>query len=132
MRARRTVGSGCSSARSRAGPCRSTGMGYFHIFASFAAVGFFYLLPTDLLFSLWFFFMVTKLEEVGATAFGYQPEEMPMYPCKLFVGYQAIGAYLVLVIAMLWAARPHLTRVWRAAVGKASEAAPTAFIPNAP
>jgi hypothetical protein len=52
---------------------------------------------------------------VQAAAFGYQPEEMPMYPCKLFVGYQAIGAYLVLVLALLWAARPHLARVWRAA-----------------
>ena len=67
-----------------------------------------------------FFFMVTKLEEVGATALGYQPEGMPMYPCKLFVGYQAIGAYLVLVIAMLWAARPHLARVWRAATSSLS------------
>jgi hypothetical protein len=94
------------------------GMGYFHVFASFAAVGFFYLLPTVLVFSLWFFFLLTKLEEAGATAYGYQPEEMPMYPCKLFVGYQAIGAYLVLVIAMLWAARPHLARLWRAAIGR--------------
>jgi hypothetical protein len=92
-------------------------MGTFHIFASFAAVGFFYLLPTDLLFSLWFFFMVTKIEEVKAAAFGYQPEEMPMYPCKLFVGYQAIGAYVVLVAAMAWAARPHLAPGTREAGG---------------
>ena len=33
-------------------------MGFFHIYLSLAAIGFFYLLPTDLLFSLWFFFLV--------------------------------------------------------------------------
>src|SRR5438046_233417 len=54
------------------------GMGYMHMFVSFAAVGFFYLLPADLLFSLWFFYLLTRLEEVQATALGYQPEEMPM------------------------------------------------------
>jgi hypothetical protein len=92
------------------------GMGYTHLFVSFAAAGFFYLLPTDLLFSLWFFFLVTRLEEVQATALGYQPESMPMYPCSLFIGYQAMGSYVVLVAAMLWAARPHLRQVWRAAI----------------
>ncbi|HLK61349.1 MAG TPA: DUF6785 family protein [Chthonomonadaceae bacterium] len=90
-------------------------MGYFHIFLSFAAVGFFYLLPTDLLFSLWFFFLLTKVEEVGAGALGYEPEVMPMYGCKLFVGYQIIGCYVVLVGYMLYSARPHLKRVWEAA-----------------
>jgi hypothetical protein len=90
-------------------------MGHFHIYLSFAAVGFFYLLPTDLLFSLWFFFLFVKMEEVGAARMGYEPETMPMYGCKVFVGYQIIGCYLVLVGYMLYAARPHLKRVWAAA-----------------
>jgi hypothetical protein len=92
------------------------GMGYFHIFPSFAAVGFFYLLPTDLLFSLWFFFLFTKVEEVQAVAWGYQPDDLPMYACKTFIGYQIIGCYLVLVGFMIWSARPHLKRVWQAAI----------------
>lgn len=92
------------------------GMGYTHLFVSFAAVGFFYLLPTDLLFSLWFFFLVGRLEEVQATALGYQPEGMPMYPCKLFIGYQVMGSYAVLVAAMVWAARPHLRQVWHSVI----------------
>ena len=45
-------------------------MTYFHIYFSVAAIGFFYLLPTDLLFSLWFFFLLTKMEEIGAGALG--------------------------------------------------------------
>jgi hypothetical protein len=92
------------------------GIGYTHLFLSFAAVGFFYLLPTDLLFSLWFFFLLVRLQEVQATALGYQPESMPMYPCSLFIGYQAMGCYAVLVASMLWAARPHLKQVWRSAI----------------
>ncbi|HZO90655.1 MAG TPA: DUF6785 family protein [Chthonomonadaceae bacterium] len=91
-------------------------MTYFHMFLSFAAVGFFYLLPTDLLFSLWFFFLLTKYEEVQATALGYQTEVMPMYGCKTFIGYQIIGCYIVLVGYMVWSARPHLARVARAAL----------------
>lgn len=91
-------------------------MGFFHIYLSLAAIGFFYLLPTDLLFSLWFFFLVTKLEEVGAASLGYEAETMPMYGCKTFVGYQIIGCYLVLVGYMLYAARPHIRRIWRVAL----------------
>jgi hypothetical protein len=90
-------------------------MGFFHLYGSFAAVGFFYLLPTDLLFSLWFFFLLSLLEDVLAASAGYQPEVMPMYGCKLYQGYQLIGCYVVLVGYMIYTARPHLKRVWRAA-----------------
>jgi hypothetical protein len=90
-------------------------MGFFHIYLSLAAIGFFYLLPTDLLFSLWFFFLLTKVEEVGAASLGYEAETMPMYGCKTFVGYQIIGAYIVLVGYMVYSARPHIRRIWRAA-----------------
>ena len=95
------------------------GMGMLHLYLSFAAVGFFYLLPTDLLFSLWFFFLLGRFQEVVATGMGYEPEAMPMYPCKMFIGYQAMGAYVVLVGYMFYAARPHLKRVWLAAIGRA-------------
>ena len=96
------------------------GMGTVHLYMTFAAVGFFYLLPTDLLFSLWFFFLLGRFEEVVATGMGYEMEGMPMYPCKLFVGYQVMGAYVVLVGYMLYAARPHLKRVWQAAIGRSA------------
>jgi hypothetical protein len=91
-------------------------IGYTHMFVSFAAIGFFYLLPTDLLFSLWFFFLLTRAEEAQAAALGFQPEGMPLYPCSLFVGYQVMGSYAVLVAAMFWAARPHLRAVLRTAL----------------
>lgn len=90
-------------------------IGFFHIYLSFAAVGFFYLLATDLLFSLWFFFLLTILADGLAASLGYEPEVMPMYGCKVYVGYQIIGCYMVMVAYMLYAARPHIARILRAA-----------------
>jgi hypothetical protein len=90
---------------------------FFHVFVSFAAIGFLYLLPTDLLFSLWFFFLLTRAADVLAASGGYQPEVMPMYGCLSFIGYQIIGCYVVMVGYMAWAARPHIALVWRTAFG---------------
>ena len=43
---------------------------------------------------------------------------MPIYPLPLFLGYQTIGAYLVLSAYLIWIARPHLRRVWASALGQ--------------
>lgn len=88
---------------------------FFHMFISFAAIGFFYLLPTDLLFSLWFFFLLTRVADVSASSLGHQPQIMPMFGCLAFIGYQIIGCYVVMVGYMAWAARPHIARIWRSA-----------------
>ncbi len=93
------------------------GLDYTAIYVSFAAIGFFYLLPTDLLFSLWFFYGVNVFQTVTAINLSYEPEVMPMYGVKQFIGYQIIGCYFVLVGYMMYTARPHLKRVWKAAFG---------------
>lgn len=93
-------------------------VGFFRAFVSFAAIGFFYLLPTDLLFSLWLFFLLTIAADVVAASYGIFPEVMPMYGCRMYIGYQIIGCYFVLVGFMLWSARPHLAAVWRSAIGR--------------
>lgn len=85
---------------------------------SFAAIGFFFLLPTDVLFSIWFFFLLTRLEQLMATVYNMDTPGMPIYPPPLFVGYQTVGAYLVLVGYFFWIARPHLKKVWAAALGR--------------
>ena len=36
---------------------------------SFAAIGFFFLLPADVLFSIWFFFLLSRVEQVVATSY---------------------------------------------------------------
>ncbi len=89
---------------------------------SFAAIGFFFLLPTDILFSVWFFFLLTRLEVAVGTAYNADLPGMPQFPPPLFVGYQAMGAYLVLAAAFLYSARVHLQMVWAGALGRKTTA----------
>ena len=86
---------------------------YTPIFLSFAAIGFFYLLPTQLLFSLWFFFLLTRFQDVVAALFGLRISSMPLYPTRLYIGYQVAGAYMVLVISFIYMGFPHFRRVFR-------------------
>ncbi len=94
------------------------GISYTSIVVSFSAIGFFFLLPADVLFSIWFFFVMTRVQEVVAIAYNMEQPGMPIYPMPLFVGYQSMGAYFVLSGYFLWIARPHLKRVWAAAIGR--------------
>ena len=85
------------------------------VYISFAAIGFFYLLPSDLLFSIWFFTLFARLQDVIAAAFNMEPESMPMYGAPLFISYQTVGAYVVLAGYLVYVSAPHLKKVLRAA-----------------
>ncbi|MDI6828904.1 MAG: hypothetical protein QME62_10510, partial [Armatimonadota bacterium] len=87
------------------------------IYFSFAAIGFFFLLPSDLIFSLWFFALFARAQDVIAASFGMELERMPVYGTHLFVAYQTAGAYFVLVGYLIYVSMPHLKRVIRAALG---------------
>jgi len=85
---------------------------YTQLFVSFAAVGFFYLLPTQLLFSLWLFFWFTRFQDVTASVLGLRVSNMPLYPTRFHLGYQVMGAYVVLVISYLYTSWPYLRTVF--------------------
>ena len=85
------------------------------IYCSFAAIGFAYFLPAQLLFSLWSFFFLSRALDVVYSVLGARIENMPLYPERLPVGYQAAGAYMVLIAFYVRAAWPHLKLVWRKA-----------------
>jgi hypothetical protein len=86
------------------------------VYVSFAAIGLLYLVPGPLLFSLWFFFLLTRAQELVAAAYGYQPAGMPFFPPKRFIGYQTMGAYTVLAGYLLYTAWPHLRAALRTAL----------------
>lgn len=86
------------------------------MYFSFAAIGFFFLLPAELLFGLWFFAILARLQGVIAASFGMDLYRMPMYGTHLFVAYQVAGAYLVLAGYLLYVAIPHLKKVVRSAL----------------
>ncbi len=85
-------------------------------YLSFAAIGFFFLLPSDLLFAIWFFAIVALLQDVAAASFNMEPLAMPMYGTPLFIAYQTAGAYVVLAGYLIYMGLPHLKKVARAAI----------------
>jgi hypothetical protein len=93
-------------------------MGYTTVFISFAAIGFFYLLPAELLLSLWLFFVVMRLQEAFGSMIGANPIGSPHCGARIWVGYQTAGAYFTLVAWMLIASWPRLKAMFAAARGK--------------
>ena len=90
-----------------------------------AAVGFGYFLPAQVLFSLWAFFVIIRLQNIVFSAFGAPAEAMPLFPTTIWNGYQVAGAYLVLTAYLFRAARPHLRALGQAApAGREHSAAP--------
>ena len=87
------------------------------LYLSFAGIGFFYFLPSDMIFAIWFFAIFARLQGVAAEAFGMAPDRMPVYGTHLFVAYQTAGAYFVLVGYLVYMAWPHLRTVLRTAFG---------------
>jgi hypothetical protein len=65
------------------------------------AVGMAYLLPVDLLFSCWFFYLFWKAERITGAALGYV-ERGSRYP---YINEQCLGAYVALVLAAVWTGR---------------------------
>lgn len=80
-------------------------------------VGLGYLVPTEVLFSSWLFYLVMRLEGFGATVLGYSQAGFP------FEWPQGTGAYLGLAAATFYGARWHLRRVFSVAFlgGKAGD-----------
>ena len=76
-------------------------------------IGFCFLLPTDLMFSCWFFFILFKLQLVLTAALGLQ--ELPGFP---FPSEQAAGGYIALGLLAIWMARKHLAGVMRTTLGR--------------
>src|SRR5207248_11515995 len=80
-------------------------------------IGLGFLLPMDIIFSAWFFYLVGKAQLVLGAATGWQ-ELNPQYP---YHGMQAAGAVVAIAVAALWEARGYLGRVLRRAVGARSD-----------
>ena len=96
-------------------------MGPLFLYVSFAAIGFFFLLPSELLFSLWFFFLIGKGQEVFARVVGYETPNHPHAAAHYFLGTQTEGAWVALAFTFAVLARKHLSAVWAAAIGRGGD-----------
>lgn len=87
----------------------------------FVAIGFVYLLPVQLSFSLWFFYFFFQLQAVIGGIFGFPMPIMYGYCCRAFAGYQMAGATLTFSILALWTMREHLKDIFRKAFKNATQ-----------
>lgn len=74
------------------------------------AIGFGFMLPLDILFSSWFFFVMWRLVRIGGAALGI--ESNTGFP---YMDQQALGAYYMVALFALWAGRRHIASVFKKA-----------------
>lgn len=94
------------------------GMAPVAVYISLAAIGFAYFLPLDLLFSLWFFFLLTRFQDIAAIQLGGVPTGIVTHDARIWTGFQAAGGYLVLIAAQARIGWPYYKQVWKTAWGK--------------
>jgi hypothetical protein len=104
-------------------------MTYFHAYLSLGSIGFFYLLPAELLLSFWLFHVLAKVQDVAVSALAFPPISSPHGSGNGYVDYQTAGAYFALVLSLGAAALPHLKQVLRRAVGRGGDAGKEEMIP---
>lgn len=93
-------------------------VGIFWLWLHFSVIGLTFLLPADFSFSLWFFYLLFKLEGLLLVQLGHQVPFMRDYPVPKYAGLQMLGAFTVLSGYLFYAARPHLRGVWQRIVGR--------------
>ena len=76
---------------------------------SFTVIGFAYLLPLDVSFSFWFFLIFFRFQDFIALYLGHQLDAAAVYPgSRYYQAYQSAGAFVAVIVSMLWFSRPHL------------------------
>ncbi len=88
---------------------------YLVVAFSVIAIGF--LLPSDISFSFWFFFLFFRGQELIASLIGANLDNMPVYPARFFVGFQSTGACVMIFFYMLYLMRNQLREAWRISKG---------------
>ncbi len=94
------------------------GMGEFELSFYPLVIGLTYFLPLDVAFSLWFFFLFGRLENVFATAAGYHDPGASMAMSRMpYVGEQSAGAFLAVAFFAFYGMRRYLKEMlitaWR-------------------
>jgi len=103
---------------------------FFHAYLSLGSVGFFFLLPSELLFSFWFFHVLAKVQDLVFSMLAFPPISTPHGSGNGYMDYQTAGAYFMLVISLGAVALPHLKGVLRRAFTRAGPAGGEEMIPH--
>jgi hypothetical protein len=81
------------------------------------AIGLCYLIPLDISFSCWFFYVIIRLSMMFATMQGWRDPWAGLW-AEQFPWFRDItsGAWIGMFVTVMWSARSHLARVWHAAM----------------
>ncbi len=93
-----------------------------YIWISFALVGFYYLVPLEASFSVWFWFMVTKLLRTLQVVLGLPLSTPGLDRNGGLWGNLSFGTMIGMMGSTMWVARRHLASVWQVAMGRETEA----------
>lgn len=93
-------------------------MTMFSAYVSFAAIGFFFLIPTELLFSFWFFYLLSKGLELLGLTYGFETQAKHAAAAG-FVKWLGSGAFFAVAGYVIYSARHHLRYVWQVVRGMA-------------
>lgn len=91
------------------------------LYLSFAVLGFTFLIPNRVAFSLWFLNILSFIFRCYTRAYGYEMKEnLAIYGAAPYpmMAHQGMGAMLVFIAAGLWFSRRHLARVVSCALGR--------------
>lgn len=80
-------------------------------------IGLAYLLPAEVCFSLWFFYLFFKFEVLLGVQYNWLMPGPQGYGDKQFHSLQAYGGGLGLVLWTLWTGRRHFADIWEKATG---------------
>lgn len=86
-------------------------MGWFPVSFYPFVIGLAFFMPSNMAFSSWFFYLFRKLEQVAASAMGFEGKDA-WFP---YLKEQSYGALIALFLAVLWFSRGYLREIWAAA-----------------
>ncbi|HSV74568.1 MAG TPA: DUF6785 family protein [Chthonomonadales bacterium] len=93
-----------------------SGVGYFTLAFYPLVIGLTYLLSLEVGFSLWFFYLFTKVQSVACVALGYRSPDASLTMQRMpYLGEQSAGAFIGLALVALYTMRTHLRDVARRA-----------------
>jgi hypothetical protein len=98
------------------------GVGWFPISFYPFAIGLTFLLPTDLSFSCWFFYLFRKATDVFSVAMGWRDAgASPAMQRMPYFAEQSDGAWVAIAVVILYSSRNYLVQVFKRAMGQESE-----------
>ncbi len=87
-------------------------IGYFPTTFYPLTIGLGFVLSTDVSFSCWFFYLLTKLESVGVSAIGWEAASGAV-SAPPYLAQQSVGGFIGIGIIIVYLARNHLKEVFR-------------------